>query len=59
MIFAAALALSFVSAVVFAALLGPRPALPLALPAGVAAGLCWVSASFAINYLFERKPLAL
>ena len=26
---------------------------------GFTAGLCWVSACFAINYLFERKQLSL
>jgi hypothetical protein len=29
------------------------------LGAGVSAGLCWVAASFGINYLFERRPLGL
>jgi hypothetical protein len=30
-----------------------------AVGAGFAAGLCWVGASFGINYLFERRPLGL
>jgi hypothetical protein len=44
---------------VFALFLGPRPALGFALGAGFSAGLCWVAASFGINYLFERRSLAL
>jgi hypothetical protein len=31
----------------------------LALGAGFSAGLCWVAASFGINYLFEQKTLTL
>ena len=31
----------------------------LAAAAGFAAGLCWVAASYGINYLFERRPLRL
>lgn len=35
------------------------PALSLALPAGAMAGIAWLSTSFGINYLFERKSLTL
>jgi drug/metabolite transporter (DMT)-like permease len=31
----------------------------LGLGAGFSAGLCWVSASFGVNYLFERKSMKL
>jgi Protein of unknown function (DUF1761) len=58
-IYGGALLLSLVAAAVFAMFLGPRPALGFAAAAGFAAGLCWVAASFGINYLFERKPLSL
>ncbi len=58
-IFGGAFVLSLIAAIVFAMFLGPAPALPLALGAGVAAGLCWVASSFGINYLFERKSLPL
>lgn len=55
--------LAFVLAVaqtwVFAMLLGANPSLALGLGAGAAAGLCWVGAAFAIDDLFERRPLAL
>ena len=59
LVFGGSFVLSLIAAFVFAMFLGPRPALGLALGAGVAAGLCWVAASFGINYLFERKTLAL
>ena len=39
--------------------LGPQFGLGPAIAAGASAGLCWVAASFAINYLFERRPLSL
>jgi hypothetical protein len=57
--FGGAFALSFVAALVFAMFLGRHPGLPLGLGAGASAGLCWVAASFGINYLFERRPLGL
>jgi hypothetical protein len=59
LIFGGAFALSLLAAAVFALFLGPRPGLGLAVGAGAAAGLCWVAASFGINYLFERRSLAL
>ncbi|MGB0133855.1 DUF1761 domain-containing protein [Dokdonella sp.] len=59
MIFGLSLVLSLIAALVFALFLGPRPPLALGLGAGFAAGLCWVGASFGINYLFEGKSLKL
>jgi hypothetical protein len=59
MIFAVSFLLSLLAAFVFALFLGPAPALSFALGAGFSAGLCWVAASFGVNYLFERKSLAL
>jgi len=58
-IFGGAFVLSLLAAVVFAMFLGPAPALPFAVGAGLAAGLCWVATSFGINYLFEHKRLPL
>lgn len=58
-IFGLALVASFVAAVVFAMFLGPRPPVGLGLGAGFAAGLCWVTSSFGINYLFSRRSLKL
>ena len=59
MIFGVSFVLSLVAAFVFAMFLGPKPSLQLAVGAGVAAGLCWVAASFGINYLFEGRSLKL
>ena len=57
--FGGALLLSLIAAAVFGLFLGPSPTLGLGLGAGFAAGLCWVAASFGINYLFECRPLKL
>ena len=59
LIFGVSLLLSLIASLVFALFLGPRPPLTLGLGAGFSAGLCWVTASFGINYLFERKSLKL
>ena len=58
-IFGLSLVLSLLAAWVFALFLGPRPPTALGLGAGFSAGLCWVTASFGINYLFERKSFKL
>ena len=54
-----ALLLSLLAATVFAAFLGPKPALGFAVGAGLSAGACWVAASFGINYLFEQRSFRL
>jgi hypothetical protein len=59
LIFGVAFVLCLAAAFVFAMFLGPRPPLALGLGAGASAGLFWVSSSFGINYLFERKSLKL
>ena len=59
MIFGLSLLLSLIASLVFALFLGPRPPLALGLGAGASAGLCWVSGSLGINYLFERRTLKL
>jgi len=58
-IFGLTFVLSLIAAWVFALFLGPRPPMALGLGAGFSAGLCWVAASFGINYLFERRSLKL
>ena len=58
-IFGLAFVLSLVAAYVFAMFLGREMGVGPAIAAGASAGLCWVAASFAINYLFERRPLPL
>lgn len=59
MIFGLAFSLSLVAAYVFGMFLGTTMPLAGAVGAGFSAGLCWVAASFGINYLFERRPLSL
>lgn len=58
-IFGLTFLLSLVAAFVFAMFLGPNFGLVPAIAAGASAGLCWVGASYGINYLFERRPFAL
>ena len=58
-IFGGAFVLSFIAAAVFAMFIGRNFGLGPAIGAGASAGLCWVAASFGINYLFERRPLCL
>lgn len=58
-VFGGAFVLSLVAATVFALFLGPDPALQFATSAGFAAGLCWVAASFGINYLFAQRSFKL
>jgi Protein of unknown function (DUF1761) len=59
LIFGGSFVLSLLAAFVFALFLGPHPTLALGLGAGASAGLCWVAASFGINYLFECRGLVL
>jgi hypothetical protein len=59
MIFGGAFLLSLLAAAVFAMFLGPDMSVGAATAVGFAAGLCWVAASYGINYLFERRPLRL
>ena len=59
LIFGTTFVLCVVASAVFAMFLGPRPSLELGVGAGFAAGLCWVTSSFGINYLFERRSLKL
>ena len=59
LIYGGAFVLSVIAAFVFAMFLGHTLPLAGAVGAGFSAGLCWVAASFAINYLFERRPLKL
>jgi hypothetical protein len=58
-IFGITFILSALAAYVFGMFLGHTLPLAGAVGAGFAAGLCWVAASFGINYLFERRPLKL
>jgi hypothetical protein len=59
LVYGGSLLLTLLAALVFALFLGPQPAFAFATGAGFSAGLCWVAASFGINYLFEGRPLKL
>ena len=59
MIFGGAFVLSLIAAAVFAMFIGTEMSVAAATAAGFSAGLCWVAASFGINYLFERRPMSL
>lgn len=59
LIFGGAFALSLIAAFVFAMFLGPEPGAEFATAAGFGAGLCWVAATFGINYLFAQRPFGL
>jgi Protein of unknown function (DUF1761) len=58
-IFGGAFLLSLVSAATFAMFLGTKLPVGESTMYGFIAGLCWVAASFGINYLFERKNFTL
>lgn len=55
----AAFILSFIAALAMAILLQRKPGLYMALHTGLLAGVCWVSTSFGINYLFAQRSLKL
>ena len=59
LIFGGAFLLALISAWVFAMFLGRGMGLHHGALAGLAAGLCWVAASFGISYLFEQRPFGL
>ena len=59
LMFAAAFALAFVTAAVFAMFLGPKASLGFGAAAGFAAGLGWVTTSLGVIYIFERRCLRL
>lgn len=58
-VFGASLAFSLVAAGVFASLLGPNPALQVAVQKGLLVGLGLVAASFGINYQFAQRSFKL
>jgi hypothetical protein len=59
LIFGGSFVLAFLAAWNFANFLGPRPSLVFGTAVGFSAGLLWVTGSFGINYLFERKSFKL
>jgi hypothetical protein len=59
LIFGGSFALALIAAATFAMFLGPDVDATTGALYGLCAGLCWVTASFGINYLFEHKNLPL
>lgn len=57
LIYGLAFLLSLLAAAVFALFVGRGMPLGPSVAAGAAAGICWVAASFGINYLFERRSV--
>ena len=58
-VFGIAILAALVAASAFAIYLGPAPALPVALHAGVLVGLAYVTTSFGINYAFAGRSFKL
>ena len=59
LIFGGSFVLALIASASFAVFLGREVDAATGALYGLTAGLCWVAASFGINYLFERKNLAL
>lgn len=59
LIFGGSFVLALIASASFAVFLGSEVDAMAGALYGLTAGLCWVAASFGINYLFERKSLAL
>jgi hypothetical protein len=58
-VFGLSFVFALISAFAFAAWLGPDPALPTALRHGLIVGLCFVGASFGVNYQFAGRSTIL
>lgn len=50
---------SLLAAGIFALLIGPRPAIHVAIVQGLIIGFCFVATSFGINYLFAGRSMKL
>ncbi|MEZ6023507.1 MAG: DUF1761 domain-containing protein [Hyphomonadaceae bacterium] len=59
LIFGGSFVLALIASASFAVFLGGQADAMTGALYGFTAGLCWVTASFGINYLFERKNLTL
>lgn len=59
LVFGGSFVLALIAAASFAVFLGPDVDALRGALYGATAGICWVAGSFGINYLFERKSLAL
>lgn len=59
LMFGGTFVLSLIAAATFAVFLGPAVTATTGALYGLCAGLCWVTASYGISYLFEMRPLSL
>ncbi|HET9679200.1 MAG TPA: DUF1761 domain-containing protein [Gammaproteobacteria bacterium] len=59
MVFVLSFIFALAGALVFALIVGPKPALGFSITAGFLIGFVWVAGSFAINYLFEARSFKL
>jgi hypothetical protein len=59
LVFGGSFVLALIAAASFAVFLGPNIDAGTGALYGATAGVCWVAASFGMNYLFERKTLSL
>ena len=59
LIFGGSFVLALIASAMFAIFLGSETDLMTGTMYGFSAGLCWVATSFGINYLFERRSMAL
>jgi hypothetical protein len=58
-IFGGSFVLVFISAVVLSLFIGPDMSIGQAIVAGFTIGLCWVSTSCGLSYIFEQRPAKL
>ncbi|MEH6394940.1 DUF1761 domain-containing protein [Pseudoalteromonas sp.] len=58
-VFGGSFVLSLFIAFSLSLFLGPNPNLGIAVAVGFAIGVCWVSSSMGIGYIFEQRPLKL
>lgn len=59
LVFIISFVLAFIAAVAFALFLGANPGFFYAVGMGLLVGICWVSTSFGVNYLFAGRSLKL
>ncbi len=55
-VFGLSFAFALIAALAFAHILGPQPDLRVALHTALIVGICFVAASFGINYQFANRP---
>ncbi len=58
-VFVAYFIMSLIAAAAFALFLGPQPNMGHAIRFGLLVSICWVSTSFAVNYMFSGRGMKL